>query len=104
MKLSVDAGRPVHGEANTIAGGLAISDPIPASFERLQVLVDDVVLVDDDDLRAAMTLIADTIGVLVEPSGAAGVAAVRRHAVPGERIAVLLTGAFDRRDWTATLA
>jgi threonine dehydratase len=104
MKLSVDAGRPVHSEANTIAGGLAITDPIPASLERLRVLVDDVVLVDDDELRAAMMLIADTIGVLVEPSGAAGVAAVRRGAVTGERIAVLLTGAFDRRDWTATLA
>jgi threonine dehydratase len=105
MKLSTDAGHPVRsGPPNTIAGGLAISEPIAASFERLQALVDDVVLVDDDDLRAAMALIADTIGVLVEPSGAAGVAAVRRHAVPGERIAVVLTGAWDRPSWTKALA
>ena len=50
-----------------------------------------------------MALIADTLGVLVEPSGAAGVAAVQRHSVPGERIAVLLTGAAERPDWTSTL-
>jgi threonine dehydratase len=105
MKLSIDAGRPVRtGSPTTIAGGLAISEPIPASLERLRALVDEMVLVDDDDIRVAMALIADTIGVLVEPSGAAGVAALQRHAVPGERIAVLLTGAWDRPSWTATLA
>jgi len=105
MKLSIDAGRPIRSDPpTTIAGGLAISEPIAASLERLRALVDDVVLVDDDDIRAAMALIADTIGVLVEPSGAAGVAAVQRHSLPGERIAVLLTGASERRDWTATLA
>ena len=104
MKLSIDAGRPIRSDPpTTIAGGLAISEPIAASLERLRVLVDDVVLVDDDDIRTAMGLIADTLGVLVEPSGAAGVAAAQRHSVPGERIAVLLTGAAERPDWTATL-
>ena len=77
-----------RSEPTTIAGGLAISEPIAASLERVRTLVDDVVLVDDDDMLTAMALIADTIGVLVEPSGAAGVAAVQRHSVPGERIAV----------------
>jgi threonine dehydratase len=58
-------------------------------------LVDEVVMVDDDDLRSAIELIADCLGVLVEPAGAAGVAALLRHPaeVPGERITVLLTGA-----------
>jgi len=100
MKLSIDAGRPIRTDPpKTIAGGLAIVEPIAASLERVRALVDDVVLVDDDDIRSAMVLIADSIGLLVEPSGAAGVAAVRRHAVPGERIAVLLTGASARPDW-----
>jgi threonine dehydratase len=42
-----------------------------------------------------MALIADSVGVLVEPAGAAGVAAVPRHPeqLEGERVAVLLTGA-----------
>lgn len=104
MQLSVDAGRPVRtGPPTTIAGGLAISDPIAASFERVRALVDEFVLVDDDDIRAAMMLVADTIGVLVEPSGAAGVAAVQRHEISGERIAVILTGGWQRPDWIKTV-
>ena len=104
MRMSIDAGRPIRTEApRTIAGGLAISEPIAASFDRVRALVDELVLVDDDDIRAAMVVIADTLGVLVEPSGAAGVAAVRRHPLPGERIAVVLTGGWGRPDWTTTV-
>jgi threonine dehydratase len=96
MVESFAAGRPVSIEPSaTIAGPLVVSDPVPESLERVLALVDDVVLVDDEDLRAAMPLIADSIGVLVEPAGAAGVAALARHRekVEGNRVAVLLTGA-----------
>jgi threonine dehydratase len=53
------------------------------------------VLVDDDDLRCAQRLILDTLGVAVEPAGAAGIAALTRHGerLPSGRTAVLLTGA-----------
>jgi threonine dehydratase len=96
MAESFAAGRPISVPAQrTIAGPIATSDPVPESFARITELVDEVVLVDDEDLRAATTLIADSTGVLVEPAGAAGVAAVARHreALSGERVAVLLTGA-----------
>lgn len=96
MAESFAAGRPVSTPGtNTIATALAITDPVPESLERLRALVDEIVLVDDDDLRAAMDLVARTVGILVEPAGAAGVAALARHAnwVPGDRVAVLLTGA-----------
>jgi len=96
MAQSFAARQPISvpGEG-TIAGALAITDPVPESLERILQLVDELVLVDDDDLRAAMALIAESIGVLVEPAGAAGVAALARHpkTVSGERVAVLLTGA-----------
>jgi threonine dehydratase len=96
MAESFAARRPISvtGEG-TIAGALAITDPVPESLERVLELVDEVVLVDDDDLRAAMELIAESMGVLVEPAGAAGIAALARYpeALVGERIAVLLTGA-----------
>jgi threonine dehydratase len=96
MARSFAAQRPVSvaGEG-TIAGALAITDPVPESLERVLELVDEVVLVDDDDLRAAMALVAESLGVLVEPAGAAGVAALARHpeTLTGERVAVLLTGA-----------
>jgi threonine dehydratase len=96
MAKSFEAGRPVSSEgAGTIAGALAITEPVPESFARVAALVDEIVLVDDDDLRSAVRLIAENLGVLVEPAGAAGVAALRRYAgqLPGERVGVLLTGA-----------
>ena len=96
MARSFDAGRPVAVEGTgTIATALSITDPVPESLERVRALVDEIVLVDDADLRSAMDLIADTMGVLVEPAGAAGVAALVRHRqqLEGNRVAVLLTGA-----------
>jgi threonine dehydratase len=96
MARSFAAGRPISvtGEG-TIAGALVITDPVAESFARIVELVDEVVLVNDDDIRAAMALIAESVGVLVEPAGAAGVAAVARHheMLTGERVAVLLSGA-----------
>lgn len=96
MARSFAAGRPVSVPiAGTIATAIAITEPIPESLGRVLALVDEVVLVDDDDLRSAMTMIADNTGVLAEPAGAAGVAALLHHgaSLPGDRIALLLTGA-----------
>jgi threonine dehydratase len=96
MARSFAAGRRISdpGEG-TIATSIAITEPVPESLERILALVDEVVLVGDDDMRSAMGLIADSMGVLVEPAGAAGVAALSRHPgkVTGDRVAVLLTGA-----------
>ena len=96
MARSFEAGTPVSLEGSgTIATALAISNPVPESVARVTALVDEIVLVDDDELRAAMDVIAKTMGVLVEPAGAAGVAALCRGglASDGERVAVILTGA-----------
>jgi threonine dehydratase len=98
MAQSFAAGRPIAVEGTgTIAGTLAITDPLPESLERVLALVDDVLLVDDDDMRSAMALIADATGVLVEPAGAAGVAALARHGagLPAGRVGVILTGALQ---------
>jgi threonine dehydratase len=96
MALSFAAGHGVSTPGtDTIAAALAVSQPVPESLARVLALVDDVVLVDDDDLRSAQRLVAGSLGVLVEPAGAAGVAALARHRdrLPGRRTAVLLTGA-----------
>ncbi len=96
MARSFAAGRPISDTGTgTIAGALAITEPVRKSLARILALVDDVVLVDDDDLRSAMKLIAESLGVLVEPAGAAGVAALAGNPekVIGERVAILLTGA-----------
>jgi threonine dehydratase len=95
MARSFAAGRPVLVEGpGTIATSLAITDPVPESVARVAALVDEMVLVDDDDLRESTRLVAEALGLLVEPAAAAGIAALRRHGreLPGERVAVLLTG------------
>jgi threonine dehydratase len=80
---------------DTIATAIAISEPIPESLARVRALVDEIVLVDDDDLRGATQLIRDTLDIAVEPAGAAGVAAVARYGnrLPAGRTALLLSGA-----------
>ena len=93
MVHSWRAGRPVPTErADTIAEGIAIQRPQPRSVERMRALVDDLVLVPDSALIDMMRLSADTLGILLEPSGAAGLAAIATHDLPGERLATVLTG------------
>jgi threonine dehydratase len=96
MAHSFAAGRVITTPGtDTIATAIAVSDPIPESLARVIALVDEIVLVDDDDLRNAQHLIRETLNIVVEPAGAAGVAALSRHNErlhPG-RTAVLLTGA-----------
>jgi threonine dehydratase len=51
-----------------------------------------------------MRLAARTLGALLEPSGAAGLAALIDHDLPGERVAVLLTGSMARPEHLALLS
>ncbi|MDA2813830.1 pyridoxal-phosphate dependent enzyme [Nocardiopsis sp. RSe5-2] len=81
--------------SSSFAAGISISTPRPEAVRRVRALVDDVVLVDEEELTAAMRLAARTLGVLPEPAGAAGLAAIARgaEAVPGESVATVITGA-----------
>jgi threonine dehydratase len=100
MARSFAAGHVVSTpDTHTIATAIAISEPIPESLARVSALVDEIVLVDDDDLRSAQQLILEELGTAVEPAGAAGVAALTRHGdrLPSGRTAVLLTGAGTPR-------
>jgi threonine dehydratase len=68
------------------------ADVNPVKAARMRALVDDLVLVPDAALIDMMRLAADTLGILLEPSGAAGLAAIATHDLPGERLATILTG------------
>lgn len=95
MAASFAARRALKVEgAGTIATALAITEPVPASLLRLLTYLDEIVAVEEDYLRKAMQLIAGSLGVLVEPAGAAGIAALLQHRerITGERVAVVLTG------------
>jgi threonine dehydratase len=97
MALSWQAEQPVATErADTIAEGIAVRDPVAASVARMRAVVDDMVLVDDADLTAAMELASRDVGINLEPAGAAGLAALTVHDLPGRRVATVLTGANPR--------
>ncbi len=92
MLESVRRGDVVSSHAATIADGIAVSAPIPKSVARVAQLVDEIVAVDDAAMLDAMRLAALTLGLLLEPAGAAGLAAIRAHSIPGDRLATILTG------------
>lgn len=90
--LSFHAGRPVSTPScDTIADGLATRTPHPDNVAALRGLVDDVLLVSEDDMLAAMRRLWREVNVLAEPSGAAATAAFLRH--PCARAVALVTGA-----------
>ncbi len=86
------AGETYTGPVDTIADGIAVRVPVPEAIPRLRALVDDIVLVDDDALRRAADVALRTLGLVLEPAGAAGLAAIAVHDIPGETIATVLTG------------
>ena len=61
---------------DTIADGVAGRCPIPEVLDDLLVVLDDVVLVHEDSIKAGMRLLYEHAGLVVEPSAALGVAAV----------------------------
>lgn len=81
MRDSLRLGRVVEtSDAATIADGIAVRVPIPEALDYLRPVVDDVVLVSDDAMRAAMELLLRETGLLGEPAGVAGIAALLEHA------------------------
>ncbi|WP_240677474.1 pyridoxal-phosphate dependent enzyme [Actinacidiphila soli] len=80
--------------ARTIADGLAADTPGQLTFSVNQRLVDEIVLVSDDDIRAAMTVAFERLKIVIEPSGAAALAALlsgRLDPLPA-RIGVVISG------------
>ncbi|GAB3765638.1 threonine ammonia-lyase [Microlunatus parietis] len=104
MLRSVEAGAPVTVPAATIADGIAVSTPIEEAVARVRALVDEFVLVDDAALLDAMALTVRCVGVLPEPSGAAGIAAIATATIAGDRLATVITGANPSPDVAATVA
>jgi threonine dehydratase len=61
---------------NTIADGIAVRKPVPEALELMQLSTDDVLQVSDDAILNAMKLAHLHAGVVLEPAGAAGLAAL----------------------------
>ena len=96
LRRALDAGEVVRLDSvDTIAGGLAPPFAGDHALAHARSLLEDVVLVSDAEILDAVRFIADRPRLVVEPSGAAGVAALLAGRVPvrdGEVVAVVLSG------------
>jgi len=80
MHDSFKAGRVVeHPTANTIADGIAVRVPVPEAIADMQGIVDDVLLVHEASILTAMKLLFEDERLIIEPSGAVGLAALLEH-------------------------
>ena len=74
---SLAAGEPVPvPTSSTIADGIAVKRPGELTLAHVQELVDDLVTVTDDELANAVVLLLERAKLVVEPAGAAAVAAI----------------------------
>ncbi len=95
MALSWRRGAIVESDSiDTIADGVAGRFPIPEVLDDLLTVVDDVVLVGEESIKAGMRRLYRDAGLIVEPSAALGVAAVleNRERFGGRRVATVVCG------------
>jgi threonine dehydratase len=96
MYHALEAGRIVEIEeqptlADALAGGLGETNRL--TIAMCQRLVDEVVLVSEEEIAAAMRFMLEVHRLVVEGGGAVGIAAVMsRRFVPGNRSVVVLSG------------
>jgi threonine dehydratase len=109
MERSWRSGRIVTAPAQTIAEGIAVRTPCALAVANLTALADEVIFVSDAALIEAMRWAYRDLGLVLEPSGAAGLAAVMVHTerFRGQRIGVVLTGGNlppqQMRQWLETM-
>ena len=95
---SLDAGRPVALDImTTMADGIAVACPGEVPFGVVRELCDGVVTVSEDWLARALVLLLERAKLVVEPAGAASVAAVLADPTAFEPpvVAVLSGGNVD---------
>ncbi len=96
MTLALERGEPVRLESvDTIADGLSAPFAGDLNLAIVRTDVDTVVLVDDTAILDAMRFLFERMKLVVEPAGAAALAALFTGAVPvlpDDDIAVVLSG------------
>jgi threonine dehydratase len=80
--------------AATIADGIAVRVPIPEVVADTWEVLDDAIAVDESSIRRAMKIIAESTGLLCEPSAAVGVAAILENPqrFRGQRVLCIICG------------
>ena len=93
MKASLDAGRPMQVEelpslADSLGGGIGLDNRL--TFPMLQTLLDDLVLVSEAEIAAAITHAYAAEREIVEGAAAVGIAAILAGKVKLDGVTVLL--------------
>jgi threonine dehydratase len=108
MIESLQSGHMVsHDRIDTIADGIGVRVPVPEALDDLRGLVDELILVPDDAIVHAMRLLHRHAGVVAEPSGAAGLAALVQEPArfAGQTIGTVICGSnltpAQMREWLA---
>lgn len=104
MSASLARGRRVKlDQVGIFADGVAVRQPGKETFRLARKYVDEIVLVNTDEICAAIKDIFDDTRTLTEPAGALGVAGVKKYlerdGLRGESMTALVCGAninFDR--------
>ena len=88
--IQVDTHEPVQ----TIADGIAVRVPVKEAVDDLRGLFDDLVAVSEEAITAAMRGMIARAGLIVEPAGVVGIAALltAAHGTYGERVGTILCG------------
>ncbi|WP_338886288.1 threonine ammonia-lyase [Rhodococcus sovatensis] len=96
---SLKAGHPIAAESmSTMADGIAVGLPGSVPFDHVVDLVDDIVTVSEDALSRALLLCVERAKLIVEPAGAAAVAALMTREdlmLDGPVCAILSGGNID---------
>lgn len=93
--LSLAAGHRVEiPMPNTIADGLRAPQPGRLTFPVLQRLVEQIVIVSEQEIRAAVKFLLIRMKILAEPSGAVAAAAVLHRKLPPDlgAVGVIISG------------
>jgi threonine dehydratase len=95
MYSSLQNGRVTEvDKVNTIADGLMAKKPGELTFAHTQRYVDDLVLVSESQIAECVSLMAERTKLVVEPSGAAAMAALLNGNtnLRGKKVVVLVSG------------
>ena len=95
FQQSLDRGEIVHIEVpRTIADGLQTQAPGEITFATIRAHRGTIVTISDEQLRDAMRFAFERLKIVIEPSGAAGIAAILFGKIPvaGKRIGVVISG------------
>jgi len=87
-------GEKLDSGGDTLAEGIAVKEPGRYTSDVVARVVDDIVLVSEADLEAAVSVLLQIEKTVVEGAGAAGLAAVMRHRerFAGKKVGLVLTG------------